>query len=503
MGFLSFKFVLFLGLTFFAYFAGPYRLQWLVLLLFSLLYYYLCSHKLIVDLIAVSLFTFLMGKLIDRCEDKKKRKLFSTIGIIGVLSNLIVIKYSDFIIENINALIGGNISLLHFVLSLGISYYTLQAISYLKDVEKKRCPAESNPLKFMLYLAYFPQIIQGPIPKYKHLASQLYEVHEFDYERITRGLQLMFWGIAKKIILADRIATPVTYMFEHHSEYHGFFAFFAAVCYGFQIYADFSGGIDAMRGISEVLGINLDQNFRQPFYSRSVEEFWRRWHISLGAWMKEYVFYPLSLSKGLQKLGKKTKNIFGADLAKKFAPFVAMFVTYLLVGLWHGPQWKYVVYGIWNGFFIMNGILFEKNYKAIREKLKIADDSKAWAAFQMFRTFVIVSIGRIISRSVTLKDGIEMLGSIFHKFFDLSFFSKEHLVSLGINGREWILCLIVIVIILFFDHLKEKGMDIRREIAGKNIVIRWTLYLLLLLSILIFGKYGPGYDAANFIYGKF
>ncbi len=503
MSFVSFKFILFLGLTFFVYFVVPNRFQWMVLLLFSFLYYYLCSGKLIAVLLTVSVFTWLMGLLIDVNEDKQKRKNLSRIGILVVLADLIVFKYADFIIESVNELIHGNLSFLHLMLPLGISYYTLQAISYLTDVSKKKIKAERNVFRFLLYMSYFPQIVQGPIPKYQRLHDQLFEEHDVDYVRITQGLQLMLWGIAKKAILADHLSVPVSYIFDHYDEFHGLFLVFAIICYGFQIYADFSGGIDAIRGISEVFGIELDENFRQPFYSRSVEEFWRRWHISLGAWMREYVFYPLSLSKTLNRLGKKLRNKVGASLSKKIVPFFSMFIVYLLVGIWHGAGWKYVVYGIWNGVFIMNGILFEDQFKKAREKAGIREGSGWWCGFQMLRTFVIVSIGRLISRPKTLTDSIAIFRLIFKNTFDITQFGSEALGSLGINGREWILCLISVIIILSVDHLKEKGIDIRKSIASKNIVLRWAVYLGLIMAMLIFGKYGPGYDAANFIYGNF
>ena len=503
MSLVSFKFVLFLGLTFFTYFVAPMRYQWLVLLVFSYLYYYLCSHNLVIILFAVSLFTYLSARVIYKTENQKTKQLLMKLSILVVLSNLIVIKYSGFIVSNINALFSTEFSIFSFILPLGISYYTLQAISYLYDVGKKKQVPETNLLRFMLYMAYFPQIIQGPIPKYSQLAKQLYVEHEFDYERITHGLQLLAWGIAKKIILADRISVPITHIFNNYAEYHGVFLIFAIICYGFQIYADFSGGIDAIRGISEVFGITLGENFRQPYFSHSIEEFWRRWHISLGAWMREYVFYPLSLSKRLNDICKKLRKTVSNNFGKKFAPFVAMFVVYLLVGIWHGAQWKYVVYGIWNGLFIMSGILLENSYASIRQSLKIDQNAKWFRAFQILRTFIIVSIGRLISRAATLDDAVKIFRLILHKTFDLSFFEVEHLSSLGINFREWILCFVVVIIILFVDYIKEKGIDIRSALANRNIVIRWAFYIALILALLIFGKYGPGYDASSFIYGNF
>ncbi len=516
MGFLSFKFILFLGVTFFAYFVVPKRFQWLVLLLFSYAYYFLNSKLLIAVLIAESAFVFLICKALSsvnrkikeiddkeiKKELKKKNKLVLAVGIIGVLGTLIVIKYSDFIIENINALLHGNISLFNFVLPLGISFYTLQAISYMIDVSKGKYECNDNILHFMLYMSYFPQIIQGPIPRYNRLAKQLFEEHDYDYDRVTRGLQLMFWGIAKKVIIADRLAKPVSYLFENYTQFTGISILLGAVCYSFQIYADFSGGIDAIRGISEVFGIGLDENFRQPYFSKSIEEFWRRWHITLGSWMKDYVFYPLSLSKPLNRLGKSSRKILGEFAGKRVAPCIATFVVYLLVGIWHGASWKYVAYGIWNGVIITCGIMFD-GYKKALETFRINGDSKAWNLFRMIRTFLICSIGRIFSRATDLPAAFSMFRAMFTRFFDLSFIDSELFEALGLNVKNWLLLVIAVFIVMLIDCLKEKGIDVREAIAKKPIVLRWMIYYLLILAILVFGLYGGGYDASTFIYGRF
>ena len=514
MGFLSFKFILFLSVTFFMYFVVPKRFQWIVLLLFSYAYYYLNSHKLVLLLIVESIFVYLAGLVIDRFNnqikegiiDKKKlvlrKKVFLVLSIIVVLSLLVVFKYLDFVITNINYVINGNISLFNFILPLGISFYTLQAISYLVDVSKCKFEAEKNVLHFMLYMSYFPQIIQGPIPRYNRLAPQLFVQHDYDYDRVCRGLQLMFWGIAKKVIIADRLATPVSYIFENYSSFKGFMILFGAICYSIQIYADFSGGIDAIKGISEVFGIYLDDNFHQPYFSKSIEEFWRRWHISLGSWMKDYVFYPLSLSKSFNLISKKARKVFGA-IGKRIGPCIAMFIVYLLVGLWHGPNWKYVAYGIWNGLFIMSGILFENQYKNLLSLLHINSDSKLFNIFRMIRTFLICSIGRLFSRADTLIGALAMFKLMFTKFFDVSYLNRELLASLGLDLPNWILVFVVFILILYIDYLKEKKIDIRQEIASKNIIIRWVIYYILIMSILVFGLYGGAYDGSSFIYGRF
>lgn len=516
MSFLSLRFILFIAVTFFAYFVVPKKYQWLVLLFFSYAYYYLNSGMLLLVLIGESLFTFVIGRMLSginirikenddksvKEQFKNKSRVILLLSVTVILGLLVIIKYSNFIIDNINNLINGNISFIDLVLPLGVSFYTLQAISYLMDIYRNKIEACDNVLHFMLYMAYFPQIIQGPIPRYDRLFNQLVDIHHYDYDRVTKGLQLMFYGIAKKVIIADRIAVAVNHIFENYNDYHGIYILFGAICYSIQIYADFSGGIDAIRGISEVFGIELDHNFRQPYFSKSIEEFWRRWHISLGSFMKDYVFYPLSLSKGIKNISKKARKHFGTYFGKRIGPCIAMFIVYLLVGIWHGADWKYVVYGIWNGLFIMSGIMFEDTYKKMLSAFRIKDDNRLFNIFRMIRTFLICSTGRIFSRSNTLTAGLIMFKSLFTRLFDFRI-DEKLLSSLGLNYKNWILLVMMCLIVMVIDYLKEKEVDVRNEIASKPIVVRWVLYYILIISILLFGLYGGGYDASTFIYGRF
>lgn len=501
LSFVSFKFVLFLTLSFFFYYLCPIKYRNYSLLLFSYLYYYLNSHLLVLVLFFVSLFTYLIGELLTKYP--KNKKILLPIGIIGILSILIYFKYYNFIIDNINVIFNSSFAWKNLLLPLGISFYSLQAIAYLIDIAKNKCQSDHNILHFFLFMSYFPQIIQGPIPRYKKLSKELSAQHPFDYYQICQGLQLMLYGIAKKVIIADRLAKPVAYIFDNGDQFKGLFILFGAILYSFQIYTDFSGGIDAIRGISQVFGITLDDNFNQPYFSKSIEEFWRRWHISLGNWMKDYIFYPISLSKHLNKLTKKMRNLFNDYIGKRIVPCLAMFVVYLLVGLWHGADWKYAIYGIYNGLFIMCGILLAKVYKSLLERFKIKTNSKSWQLFQMIRTFMIVSIGRIFSRADNLSLSFIMLKSLFKNIFDLSDFNKTVFINLGLNMPEWILMIIMLLIVWYFDYLNYSGVKIRESIARKNIFIRWMLYYSLIIAILVFGLYGPGYDGSSFIYGQF
>ena len=392
---------------------------------------------------------------------------------------------------------------LSLLLPIGISFYTLQEISYIADVQRGKYRAEKSLPHLMLFFSYFPQIVQGPIARYNQLSHQFYEEHPFDYKRLASGAQLILWGFVKKLVIADRIATPVGYLFDNAESYEGAILFFAAAMYGIQVYADFSGGMDIARGFSEIIGIELELNFKQPYYAKSIEEFWRRWHITLGSWMRDYVFYPLSLSPLFGKIGSALRKRGKKSLGNKLPSFLAMFIVYFLVGFWHGAEWKYVLYGIWNGIFISSGILLTDFYADCKTRLHVNDGSKGWRLFQILRTFVICSFGRIFSRANNTRQAIYMFGSIIKKWYSVYFLTNGTLLKLGLGTADWIILIAFILLMFYVDHLHERGMKIREGISKQNIFIRWTIYYLALFGLIMFGIYGPLYDAASFIYAQF
>lgn len=531
MAFVSFPFIIFIAALFCVYFIVPKKYQWCVLLAGSYLYFWINSEWLILVMFAATLVTFLVAQAIykvnsegkqyikensanmssqEKKEYKEKtKKRAKNILLIGVgidLGILLFLKYSNFFAGNTNKLLAYldvEIPTLKLLLPLGISFYTLQAIAYMTDVYRNKYEPDRHLGKFMLFMSYFPQIVQGPIARYNKLAHQLYEEHEFDYQRAMYGLQLIMWGWMKKVIIADRIATPTNQIFNNYSEYSGLMVFVGAVFYGLQVYTDFSGGMDIARGVSQVFGIELELNFKQPYFSTSIEDFWRRWHMTLGSWMKDYVFYPLSLSKTFGNLSKKTRKYLGQFIGKRLPSFLAMFIVYFLVGFWHGPEWKYIAYGIWNGVFIVAGILLTDVYRVAREKIGIEEETFTWRLFQILRTFVLVSLGRIFSRANGLRAAISMFQLITVKWYDLSFVVDGSLLELGLDNANMILLVISIVVLFAVDYLHEKGFHIREEISKQHIIFRWIIYYSAIMIILIFGIYGPEYNSASFIYEQF
>ena len=530
MQFVSLFFLIFIAAVVVCYFLVPKKAQWVVLLVASYTYFWINSGLLLLVLFASTLVTWLIGRAITRANEagkawlaahpdieksekkqfqaaqKKRQKRIMLVGVLFDLGVLLFLKYFNFFAGSVTPLLahfGITIPHLHLLLPLGISFYTLQAMAYLIDLNRNKYAADQNLLHFMLFMSYFPQIVQGPICRYNQLAEQLYASHDFDYDRFCRGCQLILWGFMKKLILADRIAGPVNQIFDHYGQYHGLLVFLAAAGYGLQVYADFSGGMDIARGISEILGIKLELNFNQPYFSRSVEDFWRRWHITLGAWMRDYIFYPLSLSKTFAKVGKQARKWFGGSIGKKIPPFIAMFIVYFLVGVWHGAEWKYAFYGAYNGIFIMFGILLADVYASMRKTCRVREESLTWAIIQIVRTFVIISWGRFFSRGLGVTASLKMMRGVFTNIQDLSFLTDGTLFTLGLNNANWILLVVMIIVVFLVDLAHERGIEIRKTISQQALPVRWGIYLTALFAVVIFGVYGPGYDAASFIYQQF
>ncbi len=279
-----------------------------------------------------------------------------------------------------------------WILPLGISFYTFQACGYLIDVYRGKIQPDQNLGKFALFVSFFPQMVQGPISRYDELANQLFSPKKFDLPRIQNALQLFFWGLFKKLVIADRVAILVNTIFDNQQEYKGLVLLLGSLMYCIQIYTDFSGGIDIARAVAEGLGITLTNNFARPFFANSIENFWRRWHITLSSWTRDYIFYPLSLSKSFAKMGRTTRKVFGNEIGKKIPTLLAMIITFLVIGIWHGPNWKFVVYGLYNGGLIITGMILEQPARNLISKMGIPTNVFIWKLFQVIGTLILLSL---------------------------------------------------------------------------------------------------------------
>ncbi|MEG2145760.1 MAG: MBOAT family O-acyltransferase, partial [Lachnospiraceae bacterium] len=424
MSFISMEFLIFVCVAVLGYYLIPKKCQWMWLLAFSYLFYMSVSIKIVFFLLFTTLTTYTAGILLDRIQSTSEDKMVikknkRRVIILTLLLNfgmLAFLKYANFAIDNVNAIFNSNFIHRNLLLPLGISFYTFQSMGYILDVYWGKYKPERNPFRFALFVSFFPQLLQGPIGRFDRLAHQFFETHTFDLTRIQLGLQLMLWGYFKKIVIADRAATVVNKVFSEYTNYTGMTVVIAVLLYSVQLYADFSGGMDVVMGVAELFGIRLDANFKRPYFATSITDFWHRWHITLGTWMKDYVFYPLSLSKWMNRFGKKTKKIFGKKTGRVIPVALANVVVFLIVGVWHGAAWKYIAYGLYNGLIIAISNLIAPLYKKGFAISHINEKSRIWKLFQILRTFILVNISWYFDMAVSLTAAFVMMKNTVKNF---------------------------------------------------------------------------------------
>lgn len=489
MNIVSPYFILFVSIFILAYYTIFKKFQWQFLLLGSYAVYMYVNPINVIFLLITTLSTFLFG--IRR--GGKRALIFTLVLNFGMLA---LFKYSGFFIPETSSIF------LELAQPLGISFYIFQSIGYIMDVHRKKVEPERNFFKFALFVSYFPQLIQGPIGRWDKLGSQLFEKHNVDYDNLKNGLQLMLWGYFKKIMISDRAAVVVNTVFADYTSYPGAMVFISVLFYGIQIYGDFSGGIDIVRGISQMLGIKMSINFRQPFFATSIADFWRRWHITLGTWLKDYLFFPLNFSKPLVKLNKAGRKLFGRKWGKYLSICISTYVIYFIVGIWHGAVFKYIAFGIWNGTIISMSIILEDIYKKARSRLGIDDKDRYYRLFMIIRTNILVCIGRFFTRAAGFSIAISMIGYTF-KNFNIASFNMEMIRSLGLSKDNWIILFISLMILLFVDYIGEKGLDLREILEKKSFAANFAVILLMVSFFVIYVIYAAGYVPTEFIYQQF
>ena len=486
------------------YLAGRFKNGQKIVLLCANLFFILAASglKSLVIITACVAVSFFSGLLIEKNlgQKEKARRIFW----LDVILSLAILCYFKFFRDSFEAVrmffSHRGLSLSTLASPIGISYFTLTMIAYANDIYHKKHPAEKNFLNYFVFITYFPSILQGPINLYKKTAPQFQQIHKPDADRMIMGIQRSLWGYFKKVVVADRIGILVLGILGEETAV-GFTLFWAMVLYSFQIYADFSGGIDVIMGISEVLDIRLPENFRAPLVSRSVTEYWQRWHMSLGEFMEKYLYYPIVLNKSVMKFSKKIPNSY---LKKVFSATLASVIVFVLVGIWHGTGWNYVVYGCYQAFFVSTATLLGPLYKSLRTKLHLSDSSVSWRLFQTLRTFLILTFGRFFIRAGNLGQAFDLLrraarfrpGQI-HILFDGS------LAAFGLDAANIRVMYLGILLMIAVDILHEHKIKLRETLMQQDIVCRYAVYLLAVFSIIIFGIYGPEFSSASFIYQGF
>lgn len=448
-------------------------------------------------------------------QTELKMKLILASALTANLGILIFLKYYNFLAGGLNDLLGlagldFSAPVMRLFLPLGISFYTFQSMGYMIDVYRGNVEAEKNPLKFALFIAFFPQIIQGPIGSWEQLAHQLFTPHRPEYRRIKYGLELILWGYFKKLVIADRAVTAIQTVTADYTQYNGTAIAFTVLLYALQLYADFSAGIDISRGIAGMMGIDMAENFRRPYFSRSINEYWRRWHITLGAWMKNYLFYPLAMSSMFLNAGKKMKksplgkNAFGAHVAKVLPTSFASLIVFLMVGIWHGANGKYIAFGLWNGVIIMLSIILKPVFDSVIQKLRIQRESGVFIAFQMVRTFFIVLIGYVFDIAPDFGGAMDMM-RLTVTDWHFSAGISQILGTCGLVPEDYLVLFAGMMIMLFVSILQEKKSidSIGGILEGRPFIVQWCAVFFCIISIIVFGIYGPGYNPADFVYMQF
>lgn len=482
MSILSLEFLALAAGVILAYYLLPLKIRWIALLCGSAAFVALSGWQSAAHLSAVAIVMWGGGLLLQ----KKKSRLLLTLFLILDLGAMAFLKYYP-------ALSGAQ-----WILPLGLSYFTFQSAGYLVDVYRGKAEAQKNPLKAWLFVGYFPQLSQGPISTWKELGSQLLTGHCFEPDAFVSGFQLMLWGFFKKMVIADRLAATTDALLKG-GEMPGWFILGGVILYAVRLYADFSGGMDVIRGVSRMLGIELPENFRRPFFSQSVSEYWRRWHITLGAWFRSYLLYPLTTSKAGIALGKAASKALGKKTGRAVPGALATLLVFLLIGVWHAANWNAVAFGGYFGLVMGASMLLEPVWKTMRATLNLP--KKGWMTpLRLTRTWVLILLAQYFAFTLNPAQGLSLLGGTFQNWSFAGFAEKTTEVMASL---EWLIvgagCLIVLIVDLFC----EKKIDVCGRLAKTHFFIRWPALLLLILAIAVFGMYGAGYDGAAFLYTQF
>lgn len=509
MSITSFYFWCFLIAVGFIYYLTPSKIKWCVLLVASIFFFVMaCGWNMLAYLFFGVLTAFIGAKLIDGSKHPKRRKFYLIVTLVLMIGELAALKYVRFFLNTagiISGLFGNRLefSFTGFLAPLGISYYTLSLVGYVLDVYWEKYPHQRNVFKQLLFACYFPQLTSGPITRYDEMEKQLFTPHAFCPKEIYFGIQRILWGLFKKLVIADRAAILVTAVFGDYMTYGGYYIVVAVLLFALQLYTDFSGCMDIIMGASQCLGVGLPENFNTPFFSETVAEFWRRWHITMGAWFKDYLLYPILISKRMQRIGKFCRKHFGKKTGKNIVTYLGLMVIWLAIGIWHGGEYKYIfASGILPGFFLITGEMFNPFFQRCSRLLRINTEATSWHIFRMFRTFLCLCASWIFVRASSFLDGIQVVKQMFSVSNPWVLVDGK-LLELGLNWQDFNILFIGILAIWGAGMLHRHGKHVREMLAKQNAAAQWIVMLGALFVIIIYGIYGPQYDATGFIYKNF
>lgn len=502
MLFNSIEFLVFFPIVILIYFLVKHRFRYIWLLIASYYFYMAWNPVFVLLMFASTFISYLGGIFIDKIPlnkvtsefggGRKAKNTRKYIAVITILFNVILLfffKYFYFVVDNINLLLSAlHIKLIqpqfNIILPLGISFYTMQIIAYIVDVYRGT-KAEKNFIKYALFISFFPKLLAGPIERTTTFLPQLQEKKFFNYDNLKNGLLLMLYGYFLKMVIGDRAAILVNFVFDNYEAYMGLEIFIAVTIYSIQIYADFFGYTCIALGAAQSMGFTLIQNFNHPFFATSVGDYWRRWHRSLSMWLRDYIYFTLGGSR-CSKL-KKYRNIL---------------VTFLVSGSWHGANWTFIVWGMIHGISIVLADIFKPVFQKINTTFNINTQCFSYRLFQIIMAFLIINYSRLFFRAPDIETALIMTKQMFSLWNPWIFFDNS-LYDMGLDRKDfWVLCFSIIILFVV-SFMQEYGIKIRQELAKQNLIFRWIIYWIAIFGILTFGIYGPEYDATKFIYFGF
>jgi len=480
MLFNSFEFLVFLPIVFLAYWFVFRERRWqnMLVVVASYMFYGWWDWRFLFLIALTSLCSYGSGLLLEHFEgQQQKRRLVSVSNIVLNIGILGVFKYYNFFVENFDALLGAlgwylDWVTMDIILPVGISFYTFQALSYTIDVYQKRIPATHDPVEFFAYISFFPQLVAGPIERATNLLPQFQQKRHFDYAKAVDGCRQMLWGFLKKLVIADNCAIVVNYYWDSYADLPGLTLLLLGVLFTFQIYCDFSGYSDIAIGCAQLFGFNLMRNFNFPYFSRSIPEFWRRWHISLTSWFRDYIYIPLGGSRCDQ--WKVIRNIF---------------IVWAISGLWHGANWTFICWGLFHATLlaIYNLLNINTKYKNVVAYGHYLPNVKE--ALQVALTFILVVIGWIIFRSETMTQAADYLSAmVTNKFYD----------SNALYGMNYMRYGLLLLAVEWLQRDKQHALQFSNRKPFNYRFVRWGIYYAILVIIACYAG-----TSQTFIYFQF
>lgn len=499
MLFTSVSYMIFLPLVFLLYWLLPHKYRWVLLLVASYYFYTCWNAKFIVLIVFTTIVSYFGAIKVEKTVNKSQKKIWLTISIIICLGLLIYFKYFNFLATSITEMfkffiIPIQLPTYKIILPIGLSFYTFQILGYLIDVYRGSANAETHLGKYAVFVSYFPKLLSGPIETTNTLFPQIHKEQSFSYDQSIYGIKLIAWGLFKKIVIADTLASYVNAAYGNIWTTSENLILTATLAFAIQLYADFSGYIDIASGSSKILGINLSKNFDSPYFSASIKEFWRRWHITLGSWFKNYLFYPILRTKTCSSLSKICSKWLPKYYAQKVPVVFALLIVWFFMGLWHGASWNFIIFGLYYAILMIIGLLFAPLDKEFISKFKINTGSDLYNLFKVLWTFLLVCFGYIFFRTSNLFEAYYVISNLNHIDLSMNF-------HYSVKNIYQIFLFMGIGLLFIYDYLSLK-YDVIDKIKTLNFVFRWMIYYFIVGATLYFILY-TNLSASNFVYFQF